>query len=329
MRCRTQLFTFIILSSALLIPFGTAESAASPDRDIKQVSVPQYQQDLERIYGQLQRLPEHPDDAGSLRDSIPDEYQVGTSSFTFHIDNSDLKYNLDRYIDADEDRAEILPEIELKLEAQIEGVKEFGRPPDTSARAKLDSILAGREYRNVSKTQSPLLRLKDFAVGWLIRLLRTFFRAAMAHPRVSRILLWTVIGVVTLGLIWWLYSLLRRTTHDEYKFPSGEGELARSYKRWQQWVLEARAAAERGDWREAVHLAYWSAISYLESSGAWKPDRARTPREYLRILPDASERREPLTELTRRFESTWYAQHPASPTDFEFSLSQLERIGCR
>ena len=329
MRCRTQLLQFIILAYALLILFGTLESAASPDRDIKQVSLAQYQQDLERIYTQLQRLPEHPDDADSLHDSIPDEYQVGTPSSTFHIDNGDLKYNLDRYISDREDRAEILPEIELKLQAQIDGVKDYGHSPDTKARAKLDSILAGGEYRNVSKTQSPLEKLKDFALGWLIRVLRAFFKAAVAHPRISRVLLWTLIGVVTLGLIWWLYSLLRRTARDEYAFPSGDRTLIPSHKRWQQWLAEARAAAQRGDWREAVHLAYWSGISYLESSGTWKPDRARTPREYLRILPDVSERREPLTELTRRFESTWYAQHPASPADFEFSLSQLEKIGCR
>lgn len=328
MRYRPKL-SVLKLALIIISLFGAAQGAAvSPDRDIRQVSLAKYQQELARVYEQLKTLPEHPDAADSLRSSIPDEYQVGTSSATFHIDNEDLKYNLDRYISDREDRAEILPEIELKVEVRIEGARDYGRSADTSARAKLNSILAGHEYGNV-RAQSPLEKLKDLALGWLIRLLRQFFEKAAAHPRVSRALVWTLIGLVTLGLVYWLYSLLRRTTRDEYAFPSDAGAFAPSHKRWQQWVAEARAAADRGDWREAVHLAYWGAISYLESSGTWKPDRARTPREYLRILPDVSERREPLTALTRRFEVTWYAHQPASPADFEFSLSQLEKIGCR
>jgi hypothetical protein len=64
----------------------------------------------------------------------------------------------------------------------------------------------------------------------------------------------------------------------------------------------------------------------------WKPDRARTPREYLRAYKaqtGAGGRREPLEALTRRFESLWYAQQAAAPEDFQFSLAQLEKIGCR
>jgi hypothetical protein len=328
MRCRTQLPAVVLTLVLVALLCEGALCAASPQGDLRQVSLEQYHQEFSRIYGQLKALPERPDAAGALRSSIPDEYQVETSSATFHIDNRDLKYNLDRYISDSEDRAEILPEIELKVEAQIEGVRDYGRFPDTSARPKLDSILAQREYANV-KTQSPLEKLKDLALGWLIRLLKNFFENAAAHPRVSRAFVWTLIGLVTLGLVCWLYALLRRTKRDEYAFPSDAGEFALSHKRWQQWLAEARAAADRGECREAVHLAYWAGIAYLETSGAWKPDRARTPREYLRILPKISERRGPLTALTGLFESIWYARQPASPADFEFSLSQLEKIGCR
>ena len=91
----------------------------------------------------------------------------------------------------------------------------------------------------------------------------------------------------------------------------------------------SRAAAERGDWREAVHLAYWAGISFLEAQGLWRPDRARTPREYLRLLPPANTARPALQALTRSFEQIWNAQRPASDSDYGAALSHLEALGCR
>jgi len=134
---------------------------------------------------------------------------------------------------------------------------------------------------------------------------------------------------VVLALSAWVYVLLRRTVRDQYQYPRGDRPIVPSSRHWQQWMREARAAAERGEWRDAVHLAYWSGISYLESSGAWKPDRARTPREYLGMLKESSGARDSLEAMTRRFEFIWYGQQSASSDDFEFSLAQLEKMGCR
>jgi len=306
-----------------------AVGAVSTDSGVSPVTLGQYEQELARVDQQLKALVEHPDDATVLRSSIPDEWQVQTPSETFDVATDDLKFKLLRYANHADQRAEVLPEMELKIETQIEAAKEFERAADTSASAKLENILRAREYRNVARTQSFREKLKDIALAWLIRLLKKAFGAATLHPRVSQALLWSLIGSVTLGFIVWLYVLLRHPARDEYAYPGDGGAAAPSYKHWQVWLRDARAAAERGDWREAVHLAYWSGISYLESSGAWKPDRARTPREYLRMLPDVSGRREPLAALTKRFEGTWYAQQLASPEDFAFSLAQLEKIGCR
>jgi hypothetical protein len=257
---------------------------------------------------------------------------VQSATGTFHIDNQDIRSQLERYSDRPADRGDILPELEYKVESQLEGVQDFARPADSTARGKLDAILQGREYRKLSHKPSPMDILKDRLLGWLIRLIERFFRAAAAHPRISVILMWTIIGAVIVGFVVWLYFLLRHTARDEYAFPGDGAGFIPSAKPWQQWLREAHAAAERGDWRDAVHLAYWCSISYLESSGVWKPDRARTPREYLRAYKaqtGAGGRREPLEALTRRFESLWYAQQAAAAEDFQFSLAQLEKIGCR
>src|SRR5215813_1562922 len=318
---------FLLLSLNLFC--GAADDAAPDDSDIKQVSLAEYTQELARIDVELKRLPEHPEGAASLRSSIPEEWELKTQSNTFEIDNDDLREKLQRYSNSAARRGQILPELEFSVEGRLEDAKNYDHPADASARSKLENILHGREYRGVSKSQSPLEKFKDALLDWFIRQLRKLFQAAVAHPRVSQVLLWSIIGFVTLGFATWLYFLLRRTAREEYSYPRDGGEFIPSSKHWQQWIREARAEAERGDWREAIHLGYWGGISYLESSGAWKPDRARTPREYLRMLPDVSDRRTPLDALTRRFELTWYASQPASSTDFDFALLQLEKLGCR
>ncbi|HWY68883.1 MAG TPA: DUF4129 domain-containing protein [Terriglobales bacterium] len=329
MRCATRLAGVALSLLTLSLPCGAADDAAPDDSDTRQVSLAQYTQELARIDAQLKMLPEHPEEAGSVRSSIPDEWELKTQSGTFEIDNEDLREKLQQYDSNVRRRGEILPELEFTVEGQLEDAKNYDRPADANARNKLEGILKGREYHSVSKSQSPLERFKDALLGWFIRQLRKLFRAAVAHPRASQVLLWSIIGLVILGFATWLYFLLRRTIRDEYSHPRDGGEFIPSSKHWQQWMREARAAAERSDWREAVHLGYWGGVSYLESAGAWKPDRARTPREYLRLLPDVSDRRVPLDGLTRRFELTWYASQAASSADFDFAVAQLEKLGCR
>ena len=311
------------------LPHGAAQDAAPNDSETRQISLAEYKRELARIDAELTSLPEHPENASSLRLSIPEEWELKTQSSTFEIDNENLREKLQQYSSSVARRGEILPELEFTVQGRLEDAKNFDRPAVASARSKLEGILQGREYRSVSKSQSPLEKFKDALLGWFIRQLRKLFRAAAAHPRASQIFLWSIIGLVILGFVTWLYFLLRRTARDEYSYPREGGEFIPSSKHWQEWMREARAAAELGNWREAIHLGYWGGISYLESSGMWKPDRARTPREYLRMVPDVSERRVPLNALTQRFELTWYAGQAASSTDFDFALAQLEKLGCR
>jgi Domain of unknown function (DUF4129) len=61
----------------------------------------------------------------------------------------------------------------------------------------------------------------------------------------------------------------------------------------------------------------------------WRPDSARTPREYLRLLPSASEYRPALADLTRGFELVWYGTQPADSRAFARTMAQLEELGCR
>lgn len=318
--------TCLILSLSL---FGNAGDTDSSDSSVTELSLAAYQQELARIDQGLKGLVEQPNAADQLRSSVAEKWKVKTPAGSFEIDNGDLRYGLMRYSSNTANRGEILPKLEFKVEEQLRGAREFEKPADGSAQAKLQAILGNREYRNLKHTESPFNKLKELLLSRVIDLLSRFFRLAAAHPRISRVLLWSIIGFVILGFAVWLYFLLRSTARDEYGFPQASS-LYPSAKAWPQWLREAQAAAERGAWRDAVHLAYWGGISYLEASGAWKPDRARTPREYLRMLPNGrTDRREPLEALTRRFEFVWYAQQAASLEDYQFTLAQLDKIGCR
>jgi hypothetical protein len=102
--------------------------------------------------------------------------------------------------------------------------------------------------------------------------------------------------------------------------------FAPSAKRWQLWLEEARAAARAGDYRHAVHLAYWAAISKLESRGSWRPDSARTPREYLRLLPKGSQFKTPLADITGSFERAWYGNRVPPLQECEEFVAKVESI---
>jgi len=95
-----------------------------------------------------------------------------------------------------------------------------------------------------------------------------------------------------------------------------------------EWARDALAAAERGDYREAVHCAYWAAIASLETRGVLKSDRARTPRESLRLLDPHPREQKLLREFTLLFELVWYGYRPASGKDWSNARSHLENMGC-
>ena len=97
---------------------------------------------------------------------------------------------------------------------------------------------------------------------------------------------------------------------------------------WPLWLAEAQAAAARGSWRDAIHFTYWCAVAFLEAKGAWRPDRARTPREYLRLLPPSSDDGATLAALTRRFELVWYGNANADAQAFAESIANLKKMGC-
>jgi hypothetical protein len=213
-----------------------------------------------------------------------------------------------------------------RLNAMKANATGFQKEPSdaATAREKLAQILARSEFHQVHGA-TPWDRLKYRIELWIYRVLSKMFGSSSA-PTVGRIFVWTLVGVAALALAYFIFRTIRQNARLESIMPE---VLPVSAKQWRVWMKEAQAAAAKGLWRDAVHLAYWGGISFLEENGMWRPDQARTPREYLRLLPSDSQHRASLKTLTRRLEVTWYGNEMAGPETFSETVANLEELGCR
>lgn len=252
-------------------------------------------------------------------------------NWTVHASDRDFKVNTEWLVDRFESlkrnpKDNLRDDLITALNAMKADAQSYDQPPPDSsiAHASLTRILARSEFHDV---HGPTWwdRLKYRILMWLVRVLsRTFGSSAV--PTVGKVFVWTLVGVAVLALAWLIYRTMRQNSRLESFIPQ-VGTI--SAKGWRLWMEEAQAAAARGLWRDAVHLAYWAGISFLETSGMWRPDKARTPREYLRLLPAGSEHRPQLSKLTRNLELTWYGNEPAGPETFSETVNLLETLGCR
>jgi hypothetical protein len=202
----------------------------------------------------------------------------------------------------------------------------FERSADPSAKPKLQEIMQRREFRRVGG-QDPKALLQEWAFQLLEKIFSRIFRDPSQVVLGARIAAWSLCIAVGGFILWKLYRwATRQRPLDAVRevIP-----FAPSAMTWRDWLGEGRAAAARGELREAVHASYWGVISHLESSGAWRPDRARTPREYLRLIGQGAPARLLLTEITRDFEVIWYGNHAPALREWESFLAKVERIGCR
>ena len=264
-------------------------------------------------------------DATALLDSIPAFLDVQDGASHYDVPLTPVRDRLQAAVKdpkqweaAQKDSLAQLHALEIEASAS-------SAPADYAAsRARLSLILSRREFGAV---HGPNWwdRMKGRLYDLMLRALGSLFRSATNWSG-TRYVIYTIAVFILLLFGLWLWRTLAPTSADA---PFELTAPAVSDKHWSAWLSESRAAAENGSWRDAVHLAYWAAISFLEAQALWRPDRARTPREYLRLLPASAAARAPLDALTRDFEHAWYAQQPAGASEYQRVLQHLDAIGCR
>ena len=303
--------------------FLVASALGLADAQADAIPSAEYRAELDRLLAATQQL----DSSGSptpqpLLD-LPQSWQVRTEQRDFDIPTEGLKRDVRRY-EAEKNAANA-GAIRARLESLRRDLDGFEKPAEDFSphRDALTAILSRGEFRDV-EGPTWVDRLKQRILGYLVHFVEIVFRSS-AIPTISRIFVYGLMAIAVLALAYFAYRNLWKDNKFEAVIPR---DIPVSAKEWSSWLAEARAAAARREWRDAIHLAYWAGISFLERQGMWKPDRARTPREYLRLLSSSSKHRETLTTLTRIFELTWYAKRGASEGAFSQALQELEKLGC-
>ena len=325
---RTYILTGLVLVAALCL-------ADSPQN--RALTTAEYRVELNGLLAATQELDSSGRETPKALENLPQGWPVHTEHGDFQISTEGLQRDVRRY--KNEKNATNAIAVRTRLESLRREVDGFEKVPMDAARSRatLDSILAQPEFAGrgpgwFQKINKKLEALQKAVRDWFFKLVLVFFRFLQrlfgwkSLPTVGKLFIYILMGAAGLALLYLIYRSIFQNPEFEEVVPR---DLPVSAKEWSIWLSEARAAAARGDWRDAIHLAYWAGISFLEREGFWKPDRARTPREYLRLISAQSEQRETLTILTRIFELAWYAKRDASEQTFSQTLEQLEKLGCR
>ncbi len=324
-RCFRGLFLVLVIAGTSA-GFVSGQTSGPATADAKGVSyeVASFSAELHRIAAILDKNP-GVRETEALRDSLPAHWTVVTSSVEYSISSEPLRNAL---------KSRSLDNAKVWTNHLAEEVESSTKLPggSTEARTKLDKILAGPEFGAV-RPPNALELLKQRINRWLEEMVLKLFGGISRHPIGGEILFWLLVLVAVGVIAMWVFRFIASRDRVQ-SLPPGAAAIAS--RTWQEWLRAARQAAKEGNYREAVHCAYWAGIARLEDAGVVPKDRTKTPREYLRLVTEAapgqlaasSTHREPLTTLTRKLELIWYANRGARPEDYRESLRQLEALGC-
>jgi hypothetical protein len=292
---------------------------------------------LERIGNAIDKEKANPAGLTVLREGLPSHWEVSTGEHHYFPSAEPLSTLL-RDAEGGKNAKVIAAKAQeaaawaFDLANQAKAYAGAQTSGDLSSRTALERILTRREFGNV-KGPSAWDLFRQRVNRWIQELVLRFLRQIGRYPMGATILFWLVI----LAVVVWLAVVLfrywtRRAAREELQTPDSVAYV----RTWQEWVQAAREAATRGDFREAVHSAYWAGVSYLEDSEVVRKDRTRTPREYMRLVSNSTQliasgrkTREALSALTVVLEQVWYGMRPASNQDFAKAMQSVEALGCQ
>lgn len=316
---------YVYLAFALLTVLSLSCLAAPAS-----ISLEAYRMQLQDFRQRIDSLADHPEKAPGVEVSIPDSEPVNTGQGEITVSHRELKESLTAFVRADaQKRKALLGQMQAYMRALQNQAKEYDRSNvnNVEAKAKARDILARREFRRVKETPSLAQLLLAKIFGLILRLLSKLPFGLGTRFDWFQIFVYVLVATALLAVLIWTLRRLRRSREE----PAAREVIpfAPSSRSWRSWLAQARDLARQQDWRGAIHLAYWAGISSLEEHGAWRPNRARTPREYLRLLTSRNLQYPALAALTRKFEIVWYGNRTAGEDDFAETLAQLEQLGCR
>jgi hypothetical protein len=331
------------MAFAIGIAGGVVRAAnfAMDDTPAKQtVTLAQYESELDRLANAFSDLPAHPSGTEALRQSLPSGWIVDAGQEKYEVSAVWIADALKVSGKNPKEQKETWEGAAARLKslrAEAERLNDAGAEGNRAdAKARLQKILQRREFNQGTKGQSWWSEMWDQIWRWVDWLLDHTIGRLLGNGTAKTVALWVMIGAVFLFAAVWIVRGMRTMVRSEglkvdAVFPPG--------KHWRDWTREASAAASRGDYRPALHSAYWAGVYRLAELGAWKLDRARTPREYLRMIGEQAQnelaeknpvgREMALKDLTHGMEASWYGFLPATQQDYDKAVAHLETLGCR
>jgi hypothetical protein len=222
---------------------------------------------------------------------------------------------------------------DLNRLAEATAAKPASPAPAATERKALTAILAGNEFHAATVGRTLKDRVLEKIASWINRAINKLVSVGAKSKGIGVTAEIGFVLALCVGLVWFLIRLEKQGRFGSVHFQARAANGAPSERDWQLWLKDARLAAGSGEWREAIHFLYWASISRMESGGLWSADRARTPREYLALLSEATTQRAELksglTALTRSFERTWYGGRPAVEADFQLAEQLAAALGAK
>jgi len=288
------------------------------------------QLDLKSYQGELSHIQESSKDVNqvrALRMSLPAAWPVSSGERQYSVSTKEISNAL-REMELNPSKAKALrASLETRLSTMQREAAEMDRTPAgadlTAASARLKSILDRNEFQ-ASTGPSAVEILRARIARWMVEQVIKLLRFLHISERTGNFLGWGFIFAALVVLFYVVYRwLLKSTVAPEFK---AEAPPVTSDAR--HWLHDALAAAECGDYREAIHCAYWASVARFEDIRLLPRDRARTPRESLRLLEQHPREQGFLRVITGSFELIWYGYRPASIADWTGAKDQLEKMGC-
>ena len=293
------------------------------------LTLPEYISELDRCSAVLNSHQSDPAAFRNLRSTLPAQWTVADGGQSYAVGTAWLTDALVALRTDTRANNPLLQETRQRLaalRAAAEGLEDASHASSSQQqpRAQLDRILSQKEFQN-GHGPSWFDLLKARVYDWIGRKLDWIFGHFRHGRTIGNVIAWTVIALAALLLaLWAVRASLRGGRQTEMDL----GGASRPEGGWRDWLRNARAAAERGDYRAAIHGAYWAGVMRLEEVHRLPQDRARTPREALRLIRRESADYAPLAQLTRRFELVWYGYRSATEMDWGDAMQQLEKLGC-
>lgn len=319
---RIPYLAILACAAGLLCSPASLRSAQHPSSNsLPELTLEEYRAELVRCAGAMQQ----PSEISQLHDSLPPVWVVRTGEERLEVPTEAIRSQLQQLHRGNSQAA--ARELRSLLNGMKEEAEEMARSKGSASPAKaqatLEEILRRKEFQSARGPGATEILMSRIS-RWLFEKLGRVFSRLQLGTRTGDIIVWGVIALAFLALCYMACKWILGWQPVETSQPSPSASPSDA----RQWIQEALAAAGRGDYRGALHCAYWGAIARLEDLGRLSRDRARTPRESLRLLESQPGDHRLLHALTGIFERVWYGYHAASETDWVGAKELLEKIGC-